>query len=730
MKPTLILTLLMLFSWMVYSQSTPETTKVIVDPLCEVRNSGIYHISKIELNDRETRLTMHCTFVPYWWVSFSKKEDVIRDPQTGKTYEMTDMEGGKLDQQIWMKGSGDSTFVLIYPPIDKSVKKIDWGKSLYGISLLNSNASKVESSKVPADITKWIDVSLAKVKGQAPINFNSDKFFSDKNARLIGYIKGYDQRLGFTTGLVYTNNELTREDYPTVVQIYPDGHFEADLPFNFPKYSTLYINDKGIPFYIEPGQTLSMIIDWEEFLNADRMRNIRYRFKNVVFGGPLAKINNDIAGFTPEEFNYQEFRKKVETLSPEDFKNGEMLNQKAYKERVESYIKNNKLTPQATLLLRNSVLVESAVHLFDYVDNREYMASQDTANKILKLPVPDSYFDFLKEIPMNDKSLLACTGFSTFINRFEFSSLFKRSYSKKPIEIEKPKKDFLSFLMEEGVELSQEDKELVLLTMNMNRTQEENKMLEDKKDQIQAFYRKHQDQLQAYSDKYLKPLNKAGIAKRNKEQWHLKDSLLQSDYGLKPNLVYEITKVRSLQYVFEASSPEAAKEYMDYLLSGITNPYLIETGQQLYKRSFPEAKTLAYTLPNGTATDIFRKIVDPFKGKILFIDFWATTCGPCVGGIKRMQPIREKYKDNKDFDFIFITDERSSPTDDYNKFVQEQGMKNIYRLTIDDYNYLRQLFKFNGIPHYTVLDREGKVINNNFPMHNFEYELKGILSGN
>lgn len=155
---------------------------------------------------------------------------------------------------------------------------------------------------------------------------------------------------------------------------------------------------------------------------------------------------------------------------------------------------------------------------------------------------------------------------------------------------------------------------------------------------------------------------------------------------------------------------------------------MIETGNRLFTETFPEEKKTVYPLPNGIATDVFRKITDPFKGKILFIDFWATTCGPCVAGIKTMQPNREKYKDNKDFDFIFITDERSSPKADYDKFVKEQGMKNIYRLPIDDYNYLRQLFKFNGIPHYTVIDKEGNVMSNNFQMHNFESELNGILS--
>ena len=143
----------------------------------------------------------------------------------------------------------------------------------------------------------------------------------------------------------------------------------------------------------------------------------------------------------------------------------------------------------------------------------------------------------------------------------------------------------------------------------------------------------------------------------------------------------------------------------------------------MYLEAFPENTKTAYSLPTGKATEVFRKITDPFKGKILFVDFWATTCGPCVGGIKAMKETREKYKDNPDFDFLFITDERSTPEEDYKKFIGEQEMKNTFRLTEDDFNYLRELFKFNGIPRYVVIDKEGKVLNGDFEMWNFETEL-------
>ena len=727
MKKIVISVFFLMISVLSYSQTITEERKIIDNPLYEVKSSGIYNVTKIELGDAETRLTIHSTFIPGWWVSFSK-DDIIRDSETGKTYQLTGIEGGELDKQIPMPASGDSTVVLIFPPLDKSVKKIDFGKSVYGISLNESMADKRGNSTVPVSVSKWLNQELAKVKSKAPIDLNSPKFFNTGTARLIGYIKGYDTRLGFTTGLVYSSNELTRADFPSVVQIHPDGRFEVDLPYNFPKYSVMYIKDMRVPFYLEPLQTLSIIIDWEEFLIADRKRNIRYQIKNVVYQGPLSKVNTDLVGYTPEEYNYKELEKKRKTYTPMDFEKEEISVLKANQKKAEEYIHNNSLTPQATSIIRNQVLLESATHLFDYEMSRDYYSKQDTANKILRMPIPISYYNFLKEMPLNDNSILVSNEFGTFVNRFEYCTPLSRAKRNNVIKTTKPEKDYLTYLIEKGVEISAEDNLFVQLIRKEKRTKVEDSIIGSKKDHIQAFFEKNKPHLGGYTEKYIKPMQKTGMANNYKESWLAKDSVLRSDLGLEYGLVYEITKIRSLKYIFDASSREAALGFWDHLKKGITNPYLIGTGDRLLKETFPEEKSVAYSLPKGVATDIFRKIVDPFKGKILFVDFWATTCGPCVGGIKQMKATREKYKDNKDFDFIFITDERGSPKADYDKFVAEQGMKNIYRLSVDDYNYLRQLFKFNGIPHYTVIDKVGNVISNNFQMHNFDSELNGILS--
>ena len=99
--------------------------KVIVNPVYEFSNTGITYITKIELGKKETRLHVRTIFIPGWWVLFPKTT-YIEDCVTGKRWQATGIINGEFDKQISMPASGDSTFVLIFPPLDKSVTKINF----------------------------------------------------------------------------------------------------------------------------------------------------------------------------------------------------------------------------------------------------------------------------------------------------------------------------------------------------------------------------------------------------------------------------------------------------------------------------------------------------------------------------------------------------------------------------------------------------------------------------
>ena len=243
----------LLFLFIAFAFCTLAQTKVIQNPSFEVKNTGIYNVSKIVLSDTSTRLDIHLTFLPHWWMLFEKEKIFLEDSKTGKSYPIRGIEGAKFGVKLVMPKSADSTVVFIFPALDKMTKKVDLksfsemssGESIWGISLnsdteINNNMNS--KNELPDDVSKWLNEELSKNKKKVPVDFNSPQFFNADTAHLIGYIKGYDVRLGFSTGIIYASNDITNEDYPIVVQVYPDGRFEARFPISIPLHMTLLIN--------------------------------------------------------------------------------------------------------------------------------------------------------------------------------------------------------------------------------------------------------------------------------------------------------------------------------------------------------------------------------------------------------------------------------------------------------------------------------------------------------
>lgn len=152
------------------------------------------------------------------------------------------------------------------------------------------------------------------------------------------------------------------------------------------------------------------------------------------------------------------------------------------------------------------------------------------------------------------------------------------------------------------------------------------------------------------------------------------------------------------------------KDCYEFTKSYFEDPALKLKVESLYQNHL-NTKDFTYELPNNQATEALRRVTDKFKGKYVLLDFWSTGCGPCRANIEATEVLRDSLRNLPDVAFVFLTSDYESPEGAYNDYVVKH-LKNDYsfRVSKEDYQMFRELFQFNGIPHYEVLDKQGNVI--------------------
>ena len=94
-----------------------------------------------------------------------------------------------------------------------------------------------------------------------------------------------------------------------------------------------------------------------------------------------------------------------------------------------------------------------------------------------------------------------------------------------------------------------------------------------------------------------------------------------------------------------------------------------------------------------------------FKGKNLFINYWATWCNPCLAEMPYMAELYEKYKDEEDIIFLYLSREKLETIKNYIPKDESLQQLPIYKIITDD-----EFFATSGIPTTFIINSDGEVI--------------------
>lgn len=115
------------------------------------------------------------------------------------------------------------------------------------------------------------------------------------------------------------------------------------------------------------------------------------------------------------------------------------------------------------------------------------------------------------------------------------------------------------------------------------------------------------------------------------------------------------------------------------------------------------------------------KSLSDFQGKYVYIDVWATWCGPCVVQFPYLKELKKDYK-NKNIVFVGIsTDEArrnggswEAAETKWRNFVKEKNLGDIQLWSGKDYSF-QQAYEITGIPRFILIDPEGNIVDANAP---------------
>ena len=109
--------------------------------------------------------------------------------------------------------------------------------------------------------------------------------------------------------------------------------------------------------------------------------------------------------------------------------------------------------------------------------------------------------------------------------------------------------------------------------------------------------------------------------------------------------------------------------------------------------------------------EILKKLLEPFKGKIVLIDVLGTWCSPCKAALSHSQELYERLSKH-DMQYVYFA--KNSPMDSWENVIKEYNVTgpNVahFNLPQEQQSAIERYLKVNSFPTYKLVDPQGNVL--------------------
>jgi len=164
-----------------------------------------------------------------------------------------------------------------------------------------------------------------------------------------------------------------------------------------------------------------------------------------------------------------------------------------------------------------------------------------------------------------------------------------------------------------------------------------------------------------------------------------------------------------------------------------------EFGRGLVEKYF-KSKIISLTEPwegllrGNPAPDFNAKTIEgksvrlsDLKGKKVYLDIWATWCGPCIAEIPALKQFEEEFS-TRDIEFVSISIDEAKDIDKWKKFIAKNELTGIQLLADGAWGSdVVTSYNIKGLPRFLLIDKDGNIVSANAPRPS-DKKVKELLS--
>ena len=121
---------------------------------------------------------------------------------------------------------------------------------------------------------------------------------------------------------------------------------------------------------------------------------------------------------------------------------------------------------------------------------------------------------------------------------------------------------------------------------------------------------------------------------------------------------------------------------------------------------------------------ILRKLIAPYKGRMILLDIWGVWCSPCKRALSQSE---EEFKRLAPYNMVFLYLANCSEENAWKNVIKEYNVigDNVvhYNLPTEQQNAIEKFLNVQGFPTYKLIDESGNILDVNADPRN----LNGLI---